>query len=89
MQPDSFMKKYYATSSEWDIFEFFAETMQHRRGYGAGGGGRNRDPYMAQQPQPGQHQYQQSPRQIKVTESTESSNRERTQSTKADYASIW
>ena len=63
MQPDSFMKKYYATSSEWDIFEFFAETMQHRRGYGAGGGGRNRDPYMAQQPQPGQQQYQQSPRQ--------------------------
>ena len=35
-----------------------------------------------------QHQYQQSPRQIKVTESTEISNRERTQSTKADYASI-
>ena len=33
------------------------------RGYGAGGGGRNGDPYMAQQPQPGQQQYQQSPRQ--------------------------
>ena len=46
MQPDSFMKKYYATSSEWNIFEF-------------------------------------------KTESTESSIRERTQSTKADYASIW
>ena len=33
------------------------------RGYGAGGGGRNGDPYMAQQSQPGQQQYQQSPRQ--------------------------
>ena len=30
MQPDSFMKKYYAPSSEWDIFECFAETMQNR-----------------------------------------------------------
>ena len=55
MQPDSFMKKYYATSSEWNIRILCWDyaTM------------------------------------IKVTESTESSNRERTQSTKADYASIW
>ena len=57
MQPDSFMKKYYATSSEWNILiRILCWDYANM---------------------------------IKGTESTESSNRERTQSTKADYASIW
>ena len=73
MQPDSFMKKYYATSSEWDIFEFFAETMQQCN-------------IMHHAIMIFFHiDYSM----IKVTESTESFNKEKTQSTKADYAYIW